>query len=98
MQYSVKKVDIGTAFLSDHSPVKMTVLEPQNSIKRGPCYWKFNKSLLHDPFFVQNAKNKASELVQEQASSLQKQINWEIMKYEIRKTSMKHSKSKSKEE
>ena len=75
MQYSIKNVEIGTAFLSDHSPVKKTVLEPKNNIKRGPGYWKFNKSLLHVPIFVQNAKNKASELVQEQASSLQKQIN-----------------------
>ena len=96
MQYSIKNVEIGTAFLSDHSPVKMTVLEPKNNIKRGSGYWKFNKSILHDPVFVQNIKNTTSELVQEQASSRQKQINWEIMKYEIRKMTIKHSKSNQK--
>ena len=97
LQYLIKDVDIGTALSSDHSPVKMSVLESNNDNKKGPGYWKFNKSLLDNPVFIENAKNLISDLKQSQRNSIQKQANWELMKYEIRKYCIKYSKAKAKD-
>ena len=97
LQYSIKVVEIGTAFSSDHSPLKMSVLAPNNGNQKGPGFWKFNKSLLNDPVFAENTKNLMRNLVQSQRGSVHKQINLELMKYEIRKFSIKFSKAKAKD-
>ena len=94
MQYLIKEVEIGTAFSSDHSPVKMSVLDPR-STKRGPGFWKFNKSVLDDPVFTENAKKIIQDLKQSQTRSPHKQANLEIMKYDVRKYSIKFSKAKA---
>ena len=96
LQYAIKDVEIGTAFSSDHSPVKMTVLNP-NCTKKGPGFWKFNKSVLEDPVFTENAKKLIQDLKASQTRSVHKQANLEFMKYEVRKYSIKFSKAKAKD-
>ena len=90
LQYLVKDVDIGTAFASDHSPVKMSLLETSDS-ERGPGFWKFNKSLLEDPIFIEKAKTFLHVIIDVQNLSREKQANWEYLKYEFRKFAMKYS-------
>ena len=41
LQYAIKDVQIGTAFSSDHSLIKMSVIDPKNT-RKGPGLWKFN--------------------------------------------------------
>ena len=97
LQYSIKDVEIGTAFASDHSPLKMSVMAANNDNQKGPGFWKFNKSLLNDPVFAASTKTLMRDLVQSQHGSVHKQINLELMKYEIRKHSITFSKAKAKE-
>ena len=94
LQYLVKDVEIGTAFASDHSPVKMSLLEPSAS-RRGPGFWKFNKSLLEDPIFIEKARTFLQVIIDAQNLSREKQANWEYLKYEFRKFAMKYSKAKA---
>ena len=94
LQYLVKDVDIGTAFASDHSPVKMSLLETSDS-ERGLGFWKFNKSLLEDPIFIEKAKTFLHVIIDAQNLSREKQANWEYLKYEFRKFAMKYSKAKA---
>jgi exonuclease III len=96
LQYAIKDVEIGTAFSSDHSPVKMSLLAP-NSSKRGPGFWKFNKSILDDPVFTENAKKLLRDVKVSQSHSVHKQANFEYMKYESRKFCIQFSKAKAKE-
>ena len=96
LQYAIKDVEIGTAFSSDHSPVKMSILDPTCS-KRGPGFWKFNKSVLDDPIFTENANKLLRDVKESQNHSVHKQANFEFMKYESRKFCIKYSKAKAKE-
>ena len=63
----------------------------------GPGFWKFNSSLLNNEKFkinvidfIQNTKNKLN--------FNDTQLNWELLKYEIRKFIISYSKSIAKEE
>ena len=47
MQEFVENVDILPSFMSDHSPVFISV-NLNSKIERGSYSWKFNKSLLKD--------------------------------------------------
>ena len=96
LQYAIQDVEIGTAFGSDHAPVKMSVQDLSRS-KRGPGFWKFNKSLTTDPATAEEAKALLREIRNDQALSLQKQANFEFMKYKIRKFFFHTARTKARE-
>ena len=72
----------------------MSLLEPSSS-KRGPGFWKFNKSLLEDPIFIEKARTFLQVVIDAQNLSREKQANWEYLKYEFRKFAMKYSKARA---
>ena len=72
----------------------MSLLETSAS-ERGPGFWKFNKSLLEDPIFIEKAKTFLQVIIDAQNLSREKQANWEYLKYEFRKFTMKYSKAKA---
>ena len=96
LQFAITDVDIGTAFGSDHAPVKMSVQDLSRS-KRGPGFWKFNKSLINDPVIANEAIALLREIRNDQAHSLQKQANFEFMKYKIRKFFFHTARAKTRE-
>lgn len=57
LQDCVRMINIRSSFMSDHSPVQLT-LEPVNPLPRGAGIWKFNATFLKDEAFV----SKANEL------------------------------------
>ena len=63
----------------------------------GPGFWKFNSSLLNNETFKINLrdfiKNTKSKL-----NFNDTQLNWELLKYEIRKFTVSYSKAIAKEE
>ena len=96
LQESVLNTEVLPAFLSDHSPVFISYNEMRN-IPTGPGFWKFNSSLLNNETFKINLrdfiKNTKSKL-----NFNDTQLNWELLKYKIRKFIISYSKVIAKEE
>ena len=96
LQESVLNTEVLPAFLSDQSPVFISYNEMRN-IPIGPGFWKFNSSLLNNETFKINLrdfiKNTKSKL-----NFNDTQLNWELLKYEIRKFIISYSKVIAKEE
>ena len=93
LQENTKDIDILPSFLSDHSPVLLT-LDKNKENNRGRGLWKFNNSLLQKEEFKQGIKNTISSTLNENSSS-NPHLQWEILKYEVRKYSIKYSKEQS---
>ena len=96
MQESILNTEVLPAFLSDYSPVFISYNEMKN-IPVGPGFWKFNSLLLNNETFkinlrdfIKNAKSKLN--------FNDTQLNWELLKYEIRKFIIFYSKAIAKVE
>ena len=93
VQERTRNLDILNVVSTDHSPVFCSLLNCTD-FSKGPGIWKFNNSLIFDCNFVKeiicfiHGTNK--RLVTEDAFDQQSQ--WEILKYEIRKFSLRFSK------
>ena len=96
MQTQVKRTDIGIALATDHSPVTMSICINKES-ERGPGLWKFNKSLLKNSIFVTNLTDLIEQFKINNIHATDKRLSWELLKYEIRKFSMKFSKKAAKD-
>ena len=93
-QEYVTNVDILPSFQSDHSPV-MVSFEFSKNHNRGRGMWKFNNSLLHDDGFCDGIKDTIVLTLNDNSDS-NPHLKWEILKYELRKFSIKFSKNRSK--
>ncbi|NQY31505.1 MAG: hypothetical protein HRT69_18820, partial [Flavobacteriaceae bacterium] len=96
LQEFAKSVEVLPSLLSDHSPVLLSLNESKEN-DRGKGLWKFNNSLLED----ENFKKDLRKLIQTSFEKLSKSefsphFIWEMIKYEIRKFCIKHSKINSK--
>ena len=84
------------SFLSDHSPVTLSLRffeEPQN----GPGHWKLNLSLLSDECYVKHMKENLDKWIDMYQDIQDKNLKWDLIKYEIRAFSIKYSKDKAKQ-
>lgn len=83
---------------TDHSAITIKRSSFEEG-KQGPSFWKFNNSLLKEEKYV----NEINHLIPNVLKDLKKQMIsnrqsiWEIMKYEIRKFTIKYSKIRAKE-
>ena len=93
LQENAKKIDVLPSFLSDHSPVLLT-LGASKENKRGKGLWKFNNSLLQEDSFHDCIKNTITTTLHDNSDS-NPHLLWEFLKYEIRKSSIKYSKDRS---
>ena len=96
LQESVLNTEVLPDFLSDHSPVFISYNEMRN-IPIGPGFWKFNSSLLNN----ETSKINLRDFIKNNKSKLDfndTQLNWELLKYEIRKFIISYSKVIAKEE
>ena len=88
--------DILTPISTDHSPVLFSLSKEKTTI-RGTGLWKFNSSLTKD----QNYKSEIKELIRnfssENESLLNRQLKWELLKYKVRKFTIKYMKYLAKE-
>jgi exodeoxyribonuclease III len=76
---------------SDHRMVCMKFR--LTTIPRGPSYYKFNDSLLHDQVFVNKMNNFITEFETEY-QTLNAQCKWDLCKLKMKELSMAYSKEK----
>ena len=87
-------------FCSDHSPISC-ILE-SSKIQLGKNLWKFNSSLINDEMYVSHMKQHISKVdgfkVDQFNAALgnKAHIQWEFLKYKIRKFTIEFSKNKAK--
>ena len=91
--------DITPTFKTDHFSVLVTV---SNYIffKPGPGLWKFNNSLTKDETFTNTFKNFIQNMINElnTNTSLDNQLKWELLKYEIRKFTIPYCKQRTRKD
>ena len=84
-------IDIIPSVRSDHSAITIKFQSIQNTT-RGPTFWKFNNSLLENNDFVSKMKNNINQWKLEYNND-DKRVEWELLKYKIRKFIVKFSKN-----
>lgn len=91
----VNETDIIPSIRSDHSAI---TLKFQNIPlpPKGPNFWKFNSSLLNDKNYTDEMLTKL-QIWRDNYDIEDKQIKWELLKYEIRKYTIEYSKKKKRE-
>ena len=95
LQESVVKCDILTSLASDHSPFFMSI-KTLNDSEKGSSYWKFNNTLVKNELYRKGLIDKINEIKIEY-KDMDPQLKWELLKFEIRKFSIKFSKNLAKE-
>ena len=89
----VNQTDILGSLNSDHSPVYLKFSEG-NEASCGPSHWKFNNSFLDDQHFVTSLTERINYITDNELNTIEDlRIIWDILKYRIRKYSMKYSKT-----
>ena len=91
LQDDVAKTDIITAINTDHLAVVLGV-DSLAEYPRGPSFWKFNNSLLHDSNFVQCMRDNFPVWLGEISYCEDLRIQWGYIKYNLRKIKRKKSK------
>ena len=93
----VSKADILPGYKTDHSLCKIDVNYHSN--KRGPGFWKLNSALLSEIEYINAIKATITQTVAqyEHDEEVDEVLLWEMIKLEIRNTSIKYSKAKMKE-
>ena len=95
LQEFARKIEILPSFLSDHSPVLLSLQKNVENV-RGKGLWKFNNSHLQDNIFITNIKDVIRKtLADVSKTNFSPHLTWEILKYEIRKSCIKYSKDKA---
>ena len=84
------------SIFSDHSPIELNMKFLDQPIL-GSGHWKLNVSLLNDNNYVTSIKENLNKWKEEYDNMADKNLKWELIKYEIRKFSMAYSKKKKKE-
>ena len=84
------KSDIIPSVWSDHSCITLYVKYLPET-QRGKGHWKFNSSLLEDEKYIQMMSSKLQEWLLDYENVEDKGLLWELIKYNIRKTTMTYS-------
>ena len=77
---------------SDHRGVEIEMVT--DSITRGPSYWKFNDSLLHDAAYAKKINEKI-EWCESNLTNFPDQLKWDYCKIQIKELSIAYSKHKA---
>ena len=91
--------DVIPVFKTNHSSVLITISN-HNFFKPGPGLWKFNNSLINDETFINTFKNFIQNMINElnTNTSLDNQLKWELLKYEIRKFTISYCKQRTRKD
>ena len=88
-------MDFIAVLSTDHCPVTISISKNKNRI-HGHGFWKFNSSLLSDQNYVRKTKHLIQTFDSNQKFIPNAQLQWELLKYEIRKFTIKYSKNLAK--
>lgn len=79
---------------SDHNPISIKIsLSPK---RIGPSFWKFNASLLQDETYCQEMENLIESKWWEHSPNVAPDVRYDLLKFEVKKFSIKYAKSKAK--
>jgi exonuclease III len=96
MIYDLKSVDIKTGFRSDHSLIDIN-FQGHETKDRGPSYWRFNASLLKDNKYTEYMNTRIEEIKQLHDNIDNDALKWDVIKMELRASTICYSKTKAKE-
>lgn len=97
LQPLVLDTDIIPAPATDHSALTLHIKSLPNS-HYGPSFWKINNSLLDDAEYVKMIKRQIEKKKNDFHQGLHNpHMKWELIKYELRKSTIYYSKKKAKE-
>ena len=81
---------------SDHSALILTIGFNEETVPRGPGYWRFNNSLLSDNEYIALLRSKIPKFGEKYKEVEDKGLFWEMVKMEIRGLTVQFSKLKAK--
>ena len=90
----VNYIDIKPSIKTDHSLILLQ-LQPNQSTRRGPGFWKFNASLLKDEIYIDYIKEIINQLRDDYKTENNKGLKWDLIKSEIRQRTITYSKTQS---
>jgi len=97
MRPSLKNAKIIPNVFSDHSALGLCLSPEAKQDQRGPGFWKFNNSLLTDKEYTKLISKNIPEFAPKYHEVTDKELLWEMIKMEIRATTILFSKKKAKE-
>ncbi|MCP3888847.1 MAG: hypothetical protein GY702_08215 [Desulfobulbaceae bacterium] len=89
----MEKSDIISSVRSDHSAILLHI-RSNFSKTRGSNFWKFNNSLLEDNNYIKVIRQNMKHWIMPDIKN--KRVQWELIKYYIRKMTIDYCKSKQK--
>jgi hypothetical protein len=95
MIYDLANVEISPGFRSDHSLIELN-FNPSNSSERGPSYWRFNSNLLTNTDYITYMNTRIDEITEKHNTIEDPGIMWDVIKMEIRSSTICFSKDLAK--
>jgi exonuclease III len=96
LMYNLESVDIKTSIRSDHSLIDINFFK-SDAPQRGPSFWRFNATLLKDNNYVEQIHKLITNTMAKYQLEEDKGLKWDLIKMELRSTTICFSKNKSKE-
>ena len=95
---AIADVKIMPNIFSDHSALNVLIGTEDEQAHRSPGFWKFNNSLLADKTYVELITKNIPECVKKYQELEDKGLLWEMIKMEIRATTVIFAKRKARQE
>ena len=96
LQDDTNKADIITAIKTDHSAITLDI-DSISDTSHGPSFWKFNNSLLDDEVYLKLITDRIPFWLTEISYNQDVRVQWDWIKYNIRKETIQYSKVKAKQ-
>jgi exonuclease III len=96
LMFQLENVDIQSGLRSDHSLININFYKSEKP-DRGPSYWRFNASLLKDSNYIKQINTCFSENLEKYKNLEDKGLLWDMLKMEMRSSTICFSKNKAKE-
>ena len=97
MQHLINDCQIVPNIFSDLSGLQLCMNIEEKETKRGPGSWKFNKSLLSDKEYIELITRSIPTFVSKYEDLVDKGLFWEMIKIEIRATTIFFTRRKAKQ-
>jgi hypothetical protein len=94
--FQLENVDIQNGLRSDHSLININFYKSE-APDRGPSYWRFNASLLKDSEYIKQINTCLADSLEKYKDTTDKGLLWDLIKMEIRSSTICFSKTKAKE-
>ena len=97
MESAIQNAKIVPNIFSDHSAITLSMSLERNETKRGPGFWKFKNSLLTDKCSTEMITKQIPEFISKYCNLNDKGLFWEMIKMEIRASTIIFAKNKAKQ-